>query len=514
MNMKILTVLLLSSVVMIVSGVNVKGIMIVGFGQSKCDESFEGFLSRGFGGIVFFTHNMKDEKEIECMTRKAKSSGVKVIAVDHEGTYINRFRYIDGFIPPNAMAIGSTNDERLAYLSGYYSALTLRRLGFNVDFAPVLDVNSNPMNPVIGVRSFWSDPQRVARLGRAFMEGLLDGGVLPVVKHFPGHGDTDTDSHTGLPVVNKNLEDLVKSDLIPFEDAIAHGAPAVMTAHIIVRGWDGFPATLSKRILDYLRNDMGFDGIVISDDMLMRAVWIFSNLKGLNPAVEAVKAGVDLLIVSKSETAEEFSKSIEEALESGKIAPEKIETSLERVEDILKSLKVKPPRYDMEPEEVLRETAERSIAAWNGKPIKSGKYALLYPTGFRATPKDYTESVERLCENLERMGIGISSIPYNVRSPSVYLRPDLYDGVIILSVDLHRYHKASDFVDSVLRDFNRSVLVAIRSPYDLLALSSKPGRYVVTYDWNAYYPDPLSGILTGEREAVGEFVSKDLLGGM
>ncbi len=514
MNMKTLTIsFLIVSVVIVLGVLNVKELFVVGFKQPKCDESFREFLSKGFCGIIFFTHNMKSESEIRCMTEEARRHGVKIIAIDHEGTYINRFKYTRGFIPPNAMALGSANDENLAYLSGYHSAKTLRELGFNVDFAPVLDVNSNPMNPIIGVRSFWSEPERVAKLGIAFMKGLMDGGVLAVVKHYPGHGDTDTDSHTGLPVIRKSFDEFMKTDLSPFGKAIASGAPAVMTAHIIVEDWDSFPATMSGKILGYLRKNLKFDGIIFSDDMLMKAVWIFAKLRGLNPALEAFKAGVDVLTVSREETAEEFARSLEQALENGDIDPDNLEKSILRVEKIMGDLRVSPPRVYMSPEEVLREVARKSIAAWKGKGLEPGKYVLIYPVGFRSTPKGYMKSLRDLSEKLSKFGVKTTLISYDVRNPQIDVWSGLYDGVIVMSVDLFKYERSRDFIDKVIGDFSTSVLIAMRSPYDLMYLHSKPDRYVVTYDWSEYYPDPLSEVLVGRADALGEFVSKDL-GGM
>lgn len=206
-------------------------------------------------------------------------------------------RIRDIFVPPNAMLLGSVNDTELTYKVGYLTGKALRDLGINMDFAPVLDVNSNPFNPIIGVRSFWSEPTRVATNGVAFFKGLLSAGVIPVGKHFPGHGDTDTDSHTSLPVINKPESDFIKIDVYPFKTAVENKIPALMTAHILLPFWDSVPATISKKIISYLRENLGFDGVIISDDMLMKAI---SEGKSVKEVVkQSLLAGVDMFIIWK-----------------------------------------------------------------------------------------------------------------------------------------------------------------------------------------------------------------------
>ena len=487
-------------------------IFMVGFGSSTCDSSFEELVSKGFAGIIFYTRNMRDAESVKRLTECARKSGVKFIAIDHEGTFINRFRHIDGFIPPNAMALGSANDPTLAYLSGYYSAITLKELGFNMDLAPVLDVNSNPYNPVIGVRSFWSTPERVARIGIAFMKGLLDGGVIPVIKHFPGHGDTSVDSHTGLPVIDEDFETFYRTHVYPFSKAIGEGAPAVMTAHIIVKSWDRSPATLSEWIIGYLKKRMCFKGMVMSDDMMMKAVWIYAKENGIDPIVEAFRAGVDLILVSDPERAIEFSKKLDEAIEKGYVK-RPIEDALVRINRTLNSIEKKEIKPSMTPEEVLDQVARRSIAAWDGRPLKVGdRILLLYPTNFIAPPKNYKETIKNLKFQLEFRGLYVDVESFDVKDPNIFVSND-YDAVLLLSVDLNRYESERIFVGKILRNFKRVILVAIRSPYDIMYVKPHPDRYVVTYDWNEHYPKYLASILTGEMKALGEFVAKEL-GGM
>lgn len=198
--------------------------------------------------------------------------------------------------PPN-MAIGATGDTALAYTEGRVTALEGRALGIHIDFAPVLDVNNNPGNPVINTRSYGEDPHAVARLGSAFIRGLQEHGMIATAKHFPGHGDTETNSHLALPVVNVTRARLDSVELVPFRAAIRSGVGGFMTFHGSMPALDpsGAPGTLSVAVVSgLLRKQLGFDGVVISDAMDMRGV---TDKYGVNEAVKrAVAAGVDVLI--------------------------------------------------------------------------------------------------------------------------------------------------------------------------------------------------------------------------
>src|SRR5690606_31537415 len=210
----------------------------------------------------------------------------------------------------------------------------LRALGINMNLAPVLDVNNNINNPVIGVRSFGSDPVLVANMGVAALAGLKNAGVGSVVKHFPGHGDTAIDSHLALPIVRKTKEELEKMELLPFEKALQNGARAVMTAHISfpnLTGGTSVPATLSGEILTgILRASWGYDGIIATDDMLMNAI---ANHFGFKEAVVmAVKAGADqILIAGNPSKQREAQQALLDAVKRGEISEARIDQSVERI---------------------------------------------------------------------------------------------------------------------------------------------------------------------------------------
>src|SRR5690606_28584713 len=204
--------------------------------------------------------------------------------------------------------------------------------GFNVNFAPVLDINSNPENPVIGDRSFGNNPDVVSKLGIQMMKGIQGENIIPAIKHFPGHGDTSVDSHVELPVVQKTMAELEQMELIPFKQAIAEGADMVMIAHILLPSIDPkFPSSMSEAIItDLLREKIGFDGVVITDDMTMEAI---KNSFDIGKAsVMSVKAGADIVMVAHEfENVVKAITALTTAVENGEITEERIDQSVERI---------------------------------------------------------------------------------------------------------------------------------------------------------------------------------------
>ena len=232
---------------------------------------------------------------------------------------------------PPTMAFGAIGDERFAREYGRITAVEAKAVGLHLNFAPVLDVNSNPENPVINTRSFGEDPETVARLGVAFIEGSHEGGVLATAKHFPGHGDTRTDSHVALPVVPADLARLNSLELVPFRRAVDQGVDAVMTAHVVVsglQGLEGAPATFDARIMtDLLRDDLDFQGLLLTDALVMGAL---SERYGTGEvAVLALEAGSDVLLMPTDVT--ESIDAVMTAVAQGRLEPSRIRTSARRV---------------------------------------------------------------------------------------------------------------------------------------------------------------------------------------
>lgn len=275
-----------------------------------------------------------------------------LIAVDQEGGYV--FRLGGRFTQfPGNMALGAIGDPLLAQKVGRAMAQELQAVGINLNFAPVVDINSNPSNPVIGVRSFGDDPQEVVRLAHAMIEGMHEGGLFVTLKHFPGHGDTDVDSHLGLPVLSRTKEALYQKELIPFRKLHAE-ADLLMTAHILLPRLDPHrPASLSRFFLtDLLRKEMGYQGIVISDSLVMQGIVPKQSsfeeaFQGVSEAaIEAFQAGSDCLILGRLEWAsfpnalspemnqrmtERVLASFTQAIREGRLTETRVDESLRRI---------------------------------------------------------------------------------------------------------------------------------------------------------------------------------------
>ena len=245
--------------------------LVTGFPGTELTEDFRRMVREyKISNVILFRENITDCAqlkqlcgEIQALVRRETGHGAFITA-DQEGGLVTRLPG-DAVNVPGAMAIAATGDPENAYRAGLLTGRELRALGVNFDLAPSVDVNSNPENPVIGARSYGDTPQEVSRYANRMIRGLLDGGVLCSAKHFPGHGDTDTDSHLALPCVDKSMEELERTELLPFREAVRAGVPAVMTTHILFPQLEPehLPATMSRRIMTgLLREQMGFDGLI------------------------------------------------------------------------------------------------------------------------------------------------------------------------------------------------------------------------------------------------------------
>jgi len=254
-----------------------------------------------------------------------------LLPTDQEGGRVARFRAPYTAMPP-ARVVGDAGDAELARRAARVTAAELRQAGVNWDFAPVADVNSNPANPVIGNRSFGTEPEPVARMVTAQVEGYREGGVLSCVKHFPGHGDTHLDSHLALPTLAFDLEQMEARELVPFRAAIAAGVPTIMTAHIVFPALDpDVPATLSPAILTgLLRERLGFTGLVVTDCLQMKAV--ATQWGTPRATVMAAKAGADMLLVCHTEELQRGAHAaLLEAANSGELPLARIDQAVGRV---------------------------------------------------------------------------------------------------------------------------------------------------------------------------------------
>jgi beta-N-acetylhexosaminidase len=286
------------------------------------------------GGMILFSRNLVDAGQIAHLTNELQAVSADIpliIAIDQEGGRVSRLP-ADFTIFPSAAAIACSGSTELAYQAAAVTARELRAVGINMNMAPVLDVHTNPANPIIGNRAFGTDPERVSLMGAATVAGLHDHLVLACGKHFPGHGDTSTDSHLELPLVSASRARMEEVELPPFRYAIEHGLEAIMTAHVHYPALDPkHPATLSPVILSgLLREEMNFSGLIFSDDLEMRAILDHSSAG--DAAVRSLQAGVDIILICRSQTLEtQALEAVRHAVESREIDPERLETSLSRL---------------------------------------------------------------------------------------------------------------------------------------------------------------------------------------
>ncbi|MEV0846703.1 glycoside hydrolase family 3 N-terminal domain-containing protein [Streptomyces sp. NPDC049954] len=250
-------------------------------------------LAEGLGGVCYFGHNIAGPERTAALSGRIHHAGTAVIATDEEGGTVSRLHVAQGSPHVGAAVLGRADDLALTAEVARGIARDVRRAGIDLVLAPVVDVNSDPANPVIGVRSYGGEPDLVGRHAAAFVRAVQTEGVAACAKHFPGHGDTKVDTHAGLAVVDVDLATLRARELVPFAAAIAAGARCVMTAHIVFPALDEAPATLSAPLLTLLREELGFEGVVVSDAVDMRA--ISATIGFAEGVVRALAAGVDLV---------------------------------------------------------------------------------------------------------------------------------------------------------------------------------------------------------------------------
>ncbi len=311
--------------------------VMAGLEGHAVDENTRALINDYYvGGFVLFGYNVQNPGQLLALINYLKLTNSRrkaplFVGVDEEGGRVSRMPEELKDLP-SSKAIGQKNNSELSYRIGRVIAEEIKAFGFNMDFAPVLDINSNPNNPVIGDRSLGSGAEIVSKLGVQTMKGIQAGGVISVVKHFPGHGDTSVDSHLGLPVVNHSLNRLKGFELVPFNAAIKNQADAVMIAHILMTGIDPQnPSSMSKTVItDILRKQMGFNGVVVTDDMTMGA--IVKNYEIGAAAVKAVNAGADLVLVCRGyKDQRSVLNALRNAAESGVIPIGRINESVYRI---------------------------------------------------------------------------------------------------------------------------------------------------------------------------------------
>lgn len=294
------------------------------------------------GGILLYAHNIADEKQLRAFIKELRSlGGHPLLCIDEEGGRVARIANNPAFRVPkyqSMAAIGATGDPQNAYQAGHNIGKYLKRYGFDIDFAPSADVNTNPENIIIGQRAFSSDPSVAAPMVAAYVKGMQEAGIAACIKHFPGHGDTFADTHFGYAQSLKTWEEMSSCEMVTFREGIRAGVKMVMTAHISAPNVTGseVPSTLSPIILqDKLRKELGFDGVIITDGMEMGA--ITRQYTSEEAAVAALQAGADILLGTRDYP--KVFEAVVSAVESGRLSEERINQSVRRILALRQSIK-------------------------------------------------------------------------------------------------------------------------------------------------------------------------------
>lgn len=340
------------------------GLFIVGFKGTSVPEEVRQLMDMGLGGVILFSRNLPDFDTSAALLEQlysAASAQPLVVSLDQEGGDIQRLGPPVLQLPP--MQILAQGGADLCKRAGAQLGAELASLSFSMDYAPVLDVNSNAANPVIGQRAFSDDPQQVADLAMAFAEGLSESGVANCGKHFPGHGDTDVDSHIALPRLSHSLERLRSVELFPFSRATERNLDSIMMAHLLAASIDDkLPTSLSPAAYEILRKDLGFEGLCLTDDLEMGAV---AKKPGtVEASVAAIKAGADGVLVCHQPRL--VFEAIEKLLHLAKIAQmdlAALQTSKNRWDSLWKKydLDKGPRRPDLDSFEALINSQERRL---------------------------------------------------------------------------------------------------------------------------------------------------------
>ncbi|MBP1999953.1 beta-N-acetylhexosaminidase [Paenibacillus shirakamiensis] len=508
-------------------------LLMVGFDGLTPDTNIRDLLQNHLvGGVVLFSRNLENPEQAFALTQQLQQLGKATtgipmwIGTDQEGGMVVRIKQGIAQLP-TAMALGAASDPQLLYEAAKGIAKELKMLGINMNFAPVVDINVNPLNPIIDVRAFGDNAERVTELGIAAMLGFQDGGIVSVIKHFPGHGDTETDSHAELPLLRHSLERLRSIELVPFQRAVHVGADAMMTAHVgipLLSGGKSIPATLSPEILTgLLREELDFGGLIVTDCMEMNAV---TQGIGVGEAVvRALLAGADLLLVSHTyESQLEAVAALERAVADGRLLEERIDASVERI------LHLKKLRIPMQGERCWEETRnllenpqtlkliellrEKSITAitHEGDDCRLSPEALtlvLWPK-ITAACKSEDEPVYNdtlgsylrpfIKSNFKEYVYGTNPSPAEIMS--LVSEAEKYEQIVV-----GIFHTASNpgqpaLVHKLLAGGAKVIPVSLRNPVDLAAFPEAKGS-LACYEHHPQTLQMLSRVLMGLAEPVG-----------
>ena len=496
-------------------------LFVVGFPGTTPDDTIREFVAEeGVGGVIYFARNVETPEQVADLSRSLQRSAAEgdnpplLITIDEEGGIVSRLPW-EGRLP-GQMTVGATRDPDLARRAAAAKARELRAVGVNVNLAPVLDVNNNPDNPVIGVRSFGEDPELVSELGVAAAAGFESERVVACGKHFPGHGDTDTDSHLDLPVIDHDRERLDRVELAPFATVVEEDIGAIMTTHVAfptITEEPDRPATLSENVLTgLLREELGYDGLVMTDCMEMNA--IADTVGTPEAAVQAVEAGCDLVTASHTpETQRAAIDAVVEAVESGRIAEAQIDESVQRIlrakenYDVSESVPGRDAWAEANDESrtVSRRVAEQGVTLVRDRdgnlPVGDGPIRVVQFSGGKGSEvEESAADAGAFVERLRECEGEVAVETHTADSPGIDVDAD--ETVVVCTRNAAADSVQAEVVSQVRDAGANLVVLAIRNPYDLAAFP-EISTYLTTYDDAPVSLTVAAEIVAGEREARG-----------
>jgi len=483
-----------------------------------CAKNREIVKDMGAGGIILMGRNIRHDdltvtvntiNELQALAREPL-----LVNVDQEGGMVARFQ--DGVtVMPSAMTLGATRRPDLAYKACRACAEELIALGVNYNFAPCVDVNNNPDNPIIGTRSYGESPDLVADFGAQAVRGFQDAGLVACAKHFPGHGDTAVDSHLALPSIPYPRERLEAVELKPFRAAIAAGVSSIMTTHILFPALDpDLPSTLSPKIINgLLRAEMGYDGVIVTDSMEMKG--IAANWSVPEASVLAIEAGVDLILIPHTlDTMRESREAIIKAVKDGRISESRIDESVTRIMAMKR-------RYDLgrrrfadpnalgrflrTPEHltIQRQTAECGVTLVRNEdqtiPLKLGVGEKLLVTGMHFTVPRLASALRAHFDSVEALELK------GDRDEVMKQLPAAASGagaIVVATCPVEPWRQATDqalqadVVKSLYALGKKLVVVAVRDPYDLRRFPDVR-TYICTYGYREGSLEAAASLIAG-----------------
>lgn len=477
------------------------------------------------GNVILFARNVKTPEQLFQLNQNLQKLALEhigiplFIGIDQEGGMVTRI--LDGgTFFPGAMTIAASHNPENAYLVGKHMGQELKALGINMNFAPVLDVNNNPKNPVIGVRSYSDDPQMVSEYGIAFIKGLQEN-VIATGKHFPGHGDTHVDSHLALPRVSYGMDRLNKIELVPFRYAINQGIKAMMSSHIDFPALteNGLPTTLSKKCMTgFLREELGFEGLIVTDGMQMKAIQ--DNYTTVGGALMAIEAGANIVCICHSEELQiEAAKRLYDAVIHNELSVELINERVNRVLKYKTELDVTDLSvgYDtvknivenQRTKEFSYQVVESAATLVKGQPLKIKEHALFVGILPKATTiADETDGEHHLIKDIKREIPNLDTMVISVNPDEKEIKKvvDLsksYKQVILTTFNANIYLPQIDLVNALSKTCDDLHVISMRNPYDLF-YTKEIKNNVCLYEYTPNSIRVLLNYLKGDISLLGK----------